>query len=126
MKKLVALLSFVLACSFNSLLAQPPAGGQQMDPAARLAAQKERYKSLGLNDVQVDSVIAIQSDIRTKYMANFRDMAPEDRMAAMKVASAERNKRLEAALPADLAKKVEDAISQQQQRMMGGGGAPRQ
>ena len=97
-----------------------------MDPAARLAAQKERFKSLGLNDVQVDSVIAIQGDIRTKYMANFRDMAPEDRMAAMKVAAAERNKRLEAALPADLAKKVEDAISQQQQRMMGGGGAPRQ
>jgi hypothetical protein len=124
MKKLIALLSFVVACSFNTLLAQPPAG-QQMDPAARLAAQKERYKALGLNDVQVDSVIAIQADMRTKYMANFRDMTPEDRQTAMKTMAEARNKRLEAALPADLAKKVEDAIAQQMQRM-GGGGGPRQ
>jgi hypothetical protein len=122
MKKLITLASFIVACSFTTLLAQPPAGGGggRMDPAQ----QKEQLKTLGLNDVQADSVMAIQADVRAKFGANMRDMAPEDRMAAMKTMTEARNKRLEAALPADLAKKVEEMYAQRMQRMGQGGGRP--
>jgi len=123
MKKVIALLTVVLCCSMmTTAMAQ---GGQQMDPAARLAMMKERYKGLGLNDVQVDSVIAIQNDMRPKMMA-LRDMQDADaRMAKMKEIADERNKRIEKALPADLAKKVIEAMSQQRPgggRPPGGGG----
>ena len=124
MKKVFAMMLLLVACSFTTIMAQPPGGGgggQQMTPEQRLAAQKERYKNLGLNDVQVDSVIAISNDMRPKMMA-LRDVTDADaRAAKMKEITEERNKRLEKALPADLAKKVIDAMSQQRG---GGGGRP--
>lgn len=121
MKKLLALVTVVVFCSTTTLMAQ---GGGQQDPAARLAMMKERYKTLGLNDVQVDSVIAISADFRPKMMA-LRDVAEADRPAKMKEISDERNKRIEKALPADIAKKVIEAMSQQRPgggRPPGGGG----
>ena len=121
MKKLLALVTVVVFCSTTTLMAQ---GGGQQDPAARLAMMKERYKTLGLNDVQVDSVIAISADFRPKMMA-LRDVAEADRPAKMKEISEERNKRIEKALPADIAKKVIEAMSQQRPgggRPPGGGG----
>lgn len=117
MKKALALLSIALCCSFVTM-AQ---GGQQMTPEQRLAAQKERYKGLGLNDVQVDSVIAISNDFRPRMMA-LRDVAEADRPAKMKEINDDRAKRLEKALPADLAKKVIEQMAQQGQRRPGGGG----
>ena len=121
MKKLLALVTVVVFCSTTTLMAQ---GGGQQDPAARLAMMKERYKTLGLNDVQVDSVIAISADFRPKMMA-LRDVAEADRPTKMKEISDERNKRIEKALPADIAKKVIEAMSQQRPgggRPPGGGG----
>ncbi len=119
MKKVLFLIAFFVSCAFTTVMAQ--GGGQQMDPAARLAAQKERYKALGLNDVQVDSVIAISNDMRPKMMA-LRDETDQDvRMTKMKAITDERNKRLEKALPADLSKKVIEAMAQQRP----GGGGPR-
>jgi hypothetical protein len=119
MKKIIALLTLVLVCSFNTLMAQPPGGGQQMTPEQRAAMMKERYKGMGLNDVQVDSVIAINNDMRPKMMA-LREASEADRPTLMKAMTDERNKRLEKALPADLAKKVIESMSMQ--RGPGGGG----
>jgi len=123
MKKLIALTSLIIACSCTTLLAQPPAGGGggRMDPAQ----QKEQLKTqLGLTDVQADSVMAIQADVRAKLGANMRDMSPEERQTAMKAMTEARNKRLEAALPADVAKKVEEMFAQRMQRMGQGGNRP--
>ncbi len=118
MKKVIAFLAVVVCFSVTNVMAQ---GGGGMDPAARLAAQKERFKALGLNDVQVDSVIAISNDARALMGgANMREMTDEQRQAKMKEMSDFRQKRLEKALPADLAKKVMEAMSQQR----GGGGRP--
>ncbi len=120
MKKVIAFVAILFCLSATTAMAQ--AGGQQMDPAARLAAQKERFKTLGLNDVQVDSVIAISNDFRPKMMA-LRDLADQDaRQAKMTEINAERNKRIEKALPADLAKKVIESMSQQRPGGGRGGG----
>jgi hypothetical protein len=119
MKKVLALLTFIVACSFTSLYAQPPGGGQQMNPAQMKEMMKTRYKeSLNfLNDVQLDSVVNIVMDTRGG-MRGMRDMSPEERQAAMKKAAEARDKRLDAALPKDISQKVKDALTQMQQRMM--------
>ena len=116
MKKILGILTIIISLSTLSANAQGGGGGQ-MDPAARLAMMKERYKALGCNDVQVDSVIAISTDFRPKMMA-LRELSEEARAEKMKEINEERNKRLEKALPADIAKKVIEAMSQQR----GGGG----
>jgi hypothetical protein len=120
MKKLFAIAAIVLSCSATSLMAQP---GQQMDPAQMKEMMKNRFKeSMNfLTDVQMDSVVNIVMDSRAG-MRGMRDMSPEDRQAAMKKASEARDKRLDAALPKDVAQKVKDALAAQQQRMGGGRG----
>ena len=119
MKKVIAFVAVLFCLSATTAMAQD--GGQQMDPAARLAAQKERFKALGLNDVQVDSVIAISNDARAVMQGvNFRDLTDDQRAAKMKEMSDFRQKRLDKALPADLAKKVAEAMNQQRP----GGGRP--
>jgi len=100
--------------------AQPPGGGQQMSPEQRNAMMKERFKGMGCDDVQADSLIAITNDMRPKQMA-LRDLDPEARQAKMKEIADERNKRIEKALPAELAKKVIELMSQMG-RGPGGGG----
>lgn len=114
MKKTLALMALVLFCSLTSM-AQDNNGGAQRDPAARMAMMKERFKALGCNDVQVDSVLAISNDMRPKMMG-LRDLDEETRKTKMKEVTDERNKRLEKALPADLAKKVIEAMSMQRPR----------
>jgi hypothetical protein len=59
--------------------------------------------------------------MRPKQMA-LRDLEPEARQAKMKEINEERNKRIEKALPPDLAKKVIEALSQQGRGGGGGGG----
>ncbi len=118
MKKLLTLLTIVLCCSTSTVMAQ--GGGQQRSPEERIAAMKEQLKPLGLTPVQTDSVVAIMMD-RSGMPANMRDMTPEDRQAAMKTMTDARNKRLEKALGADLAKKVTEAMPQRP-----GGGRPPQ
>lgn len=119
MKKMFGLMILALGLSITSIQAQNGGGGQQMDPAQRLAMMKERFKTLGCNDVQTDSIIAISNDFRPKMMA-LRDLDPEARQEKMKEMNDERNKRIEKALPADLAKKVIEAMSMQR----GGGRVP--
>ncbi len=119
MKKVLVLMSFLVACSFTSLFAQPPGGGQQMDPAQMKEMMKSRYKEPlnFLTDVQLDSVVNIVIDSRAG-MRGMRDMSPEDRAAATKKATEARDKRLDAALPKDVSQKVKDALALQQQKMM--------
>ena len=120
MKKIFGLMILALGLSITSVQAQGGGGGgQQMDPAQRLAMMKERFKTLGCNDVQTDSVIAITNDFRPKMMA-LRDLEPAAREEKMKEINDERNKRIEKALPADLAKKVIESLSMQR----GGGRGP--
>lgn len=120
MKKMFGLMILALGLSITSVHAQGGGGGgQQMDPAQRLAMMKERFKTLGCNDVQTDSVIAITNDFRPKMMA-LRDLEPAAREEKMKEINDERNKRIEKALPADLAKKVIESLSMQR----GGGRGP--
>ena len=73
----------VICLSSISASAQGGGGGQQLDPAARAAMMKDRYKALGCNDVQVDSVIAITNDFRPKMMA-LRDLDQDARAEKMK------------------------------------------
>jgi hypothetical protein len=123
MKKVLGILFFYFCFTTTTVSAQGGGGGgQQMDPAARAAMMKERYKALGCNDVQVDSVMAITNDFRPRMMA-LRDLDQDARAEKMKEINDERNKRLEKALPADIAKKVIEAMSQQR---AGGGRGPNQ
>ena len=128
MKKVFALIAFLVACSFTSVMAQGGGGfgGGQMDPAQRAAMFKERIKDLNLTTVQQDSVVAIWSDrsIMQSVLAgaNFRDMSPEDRQAKMKEMNEVRAKRLVAAgLTEDQAKAVIEKLSM---RPGGGGEKP--
>lgn len=123
MKKVIAFVAVAVCFSVTTAMAQGGGGGQQMTPEQRTAMMKERYKALGLNDVQTDSVIAISNDMRPKQMA-LREVAEADRPAKMKEITDERDARLMKALPADLAKKVIEAMSQQRGggRPAGGGG----
>ena len=122
MKKWMFLVLMLTAGISTNVWAQPPGGGQQMTPEQRNAMMKERFKGMGCDDVQADSLIAITNDMRPKQMA-LRDLEPEARQAEMKKLTDERNKRIEKVLPPDLAKKVIEAMSQQGRG--GGGGAPR-
>ena len=120
MKKVIALFTIAMCFVAGSAMAQGGGGGQQMTPEQRLAQQKERFKALGLTDVQVDSVIAINTDARALMQGvNFRDLSDEQRQAKMKEMNDFRQKRLDKALPADLVKKVMEAMAQ---RGPGGGG----
>ena len=82
MKKWMLLATLFLASAGTSLYAQPPGGGQ-MSPEQRNAMMKERFKAMGCDDVQADSLIAISNDMRPKQMA-LRDLEPEARQAKMK------------------------------------------
>jgi hypothetical protein len=118
MKKIIALLAIVLAVITNAN-AQPPQGG--FDPAQIKEMMKNRYKeSMSfLTPVQLDSVVNIVTETRGN-MRGMRDMSDEDRQAAMKKSAEARDKRLDAALPKDVAQKVKDVLAQQRQ----GGGRP--
>ncbi len=118
MKKVIALLTIVLCCSITTLMAQ--GGGQRMTPEERKAQTIERLKPLNLTAVQQDSAVAILMD--RPAMGNMQDMTPEQRQDAMKTFTEARNKRLEKALGADLAKKVIETIPARGGGRPGGGG----
>ena len=118
MKKVLALLTVVICCSMSHVMAQ--GGGQRMTPEERKAQLIERLKPLNLTAVQQDSAVAILSD--RPAMGNFQDMTPEQRQDAMKTITDARNKRLEKALGADLAKKVIETIPARGGGRPGGGG----
>ena len=121
MKKVLVLIPMFLFIGIASVIAQPPAGGGQFRER-----QKQQMKdSLGLTDVQIDSVLAVQAEFMPKMMA-MRDLAEGDRPAKMKEVNDEMTKRLAVALkdPA-LAQKIADFNARNRQRRgnrPGGGG----
>ncbi len=119
MKKLLAMIAIILVASFNTIMAQPPGGGQRQTPEERKAMLIERLKPLNLTAVQQDSAVVILSE--RPAMGNFQDMTPEQRQDAMKTFTEARNKRLENALGADLAKKVIETIPARGGGRQGGG-----
>lgn len=124
MKKWMLLAVLFVASAGTTLYAQPPGGGQ-MSPEQRNAMMKDRFKAMGCDDVQADSLIAISNDMRPKQMA-LRDLEPEERMSKMKEIMDERNRRIKKALPEELANKVIEALSQQRMGGRGGGGGGNQ
>lgn len=102
-----------------------------MDTAAmrqRQEAMLAKMKTdLNLTQTQCDSVKAIQNDQRAKMRDIFMDpanqgLSREDRMAKMQPINDAMNARLQAALGADLAKKVQDWIVANRPQRQGGGG----
>ncbi len=128
MKKLLGLLSVAIVAACTTAIAQPPAGGGRMDPAAMKERQVKMLKEsdLKLTDVQIDSVIAINME-SAMAMRGMRDLSPEERQTKMKTANEARDKRFATALKDEaLAKKVSEFYEKQrQQRMQGGGGGQR-
>ncbi|MEI6087073.1 MAG: hypothetical protein WCR66_05765 [Bacteroidota bacterium] len=100
MKKVLALVALVLIASFNTIIAQPPGGGQQMDPAQMLEMMKQRVKpqlieKTKLTDAQADKVLEIQVGSQGA-MRGMRELSDEDRMAKMKSIREENNKKFKA------------------------------
>jgi Spy/CpxP family protein refolding chaperone len=97
MKKVLVLLAVVLIASFNTIMAQPPGGGQQMDPAKMLEMMKERVKpqlieKTKITDAQADKVLEIQVGSQGA-MRGMRDLSDEERMTKMKAIREENNKK---------------------------------
>jgi hypothetical protein len=120
MKKVIAFAAIIFCCSMTTVMAQGGGGGQQMTPEQRTAMMKERYKTLGLNDVQTDSVIAISADLRA--LRPTRETPEDQREAKTKEFNAAMQKRLDKAIGVELSKKVLDAMSQQRPGGRPGGG----
>jgi len=130
MKKALALLAIVLIAACTTfVMAQPPAGGGNFDPAAMKERQLKMLKEsdLKLTDAQADSVVTIQMEFR-QQMRGMRDLSQEERQAKMKEHEAALEKRLTSALKDEaLAKKVIAYQKEQMQKMrQGGGGGMRQ
>ncbi len=100
MKKVLALVALVLIASFNTIMAQPPGGGQQMDPAQMLEMMKQRVKpqlieKTKITDAQADKVLEIQVGSQGA-MRGMRELSDEDRMAKIKSIREENNKKFKA------------------------------
>ncbi len=126
MKKVIALLSFAFCCSVTTLIAQPPGGGQPMDPAAMLERMKERIKpplieKTKLSDVQADKVLETQVWAQTQ-MRSTRDLAEDQRAAKMKEINEERAKKLKAIpLSDEKVKSVNDFFEEMRKNRPGRG-----
>jgi hypothetical protein len=130
---LIACATLVTALFFvSTTFAQGGGGG--MDTAAmrqRMDAMYAKMKTdLNLTQTQCDSVKAIQGESMAKRRAIFMDpanqgMSREDRMAKMQPITDAANARMQAALGADLAKKVQDWIQANRPQRGGGGGGNR-
>ncbi len=70
MKKTFVLFVLSIIYFFMPVMAQTTVNSLQMESAQNITMMKERYKALGLNDIQVDSVIAISNDFRQKALGN--------------------------------------------------------
>lgn len=127
MKKLITLLSFIVVCSFSTVMAQPPAGGGgMMDPAAMKARQLKMLKDsdLKLTDVQADSVVSINMEFMGQ-MRGLRDLSDDERQAKIKEVNDAKLKRWTSALQDEsLAKKVAEFYQKQRRNGPGGGTPP--
>lgn len=122
MKKVIGLLSFVLALSGGALMAQQ--GGGQMDPAQmkERILQQLKASDLKLTDAQADSVASINIEGR-QQMRGLRDLSADQRTAKMKELNDQRVARYTSALKDEaLAKKVADYFEKQRAARANGGG----
>jgi Spy/CpxP family protein refolding chaperone len=123
MKKVLVLVAVVLIASFNTIMAQPPGGGQQMDPAKMLEMMKERVKpqlmeKTKLTDAQADKVLEIQVGSQGA-MRGMRDLSEEERMAKMKTIREENNKKFkDIPLTDDQIKAVNDFYDEMRKNRM--------
>jgi Spy/CpxP family protein refolding chaperone len=123
MKKVLVLLAVVLIASFNTIMAQPPGGGQQMDPAKMLEMMKERVKpqlieKTKITDAQADKVLEIQVGSQGA-MRGMRDLSDEERMTKMKAIREENNKKFkDIPLTDDQIKAVNDFYDEMRKNRM--------
>jgi Spy/CpxP family protein refolding chaperone len=123
MKKVLALVALVLITSFHTIMAQPPGGGQQMDPAQMLEMMKQRVKpqlmeKTKLTDTQADKVLEIQVGSQGA-MRGLRDLSDEDRMSKMKAIREENNKKFkDIPLTDDQIKAVNDFYDEMRKNRM--------
>jgi Spy/CpxP family protein refolding chaperone len=123
MKKVLALVALVLIASFNTIMAQPPGGGQQMDPAKMLEMMKERVKpqlieKTKITDAQADKVLEIQVGSQGA-MRGMRDLSEEERMSKMKAIREENNKKFkDIPLTDDQIKAVNDFYDEMRKNRM--------
>ncbi|MDQ6813056.1 MAG: hypothetical protein M3040_04910 [Bacteroidota bacterium] len=123
MKKVFALLVILFAASGSVLMAQ---GGGNMDPAQMRERQLTQLKSsdLKLTDVQADSVIAVQMEMR-QQMRGLRDLPEDQRAAKRKEMNDMMMKRWTSALKDEaLAKRVAEYYEKQRAARANGGGGP--
>jgi Spy/CpxP family protein refolding chaperone len=123
MKKVLALVALVLIASFNTIMAQPPGGGQQMDPAKMLEMMKQRVKpqlieKTKLTDAQADKVLEIQIASQTA-MRGMRDLSEDERMSKMKEIREGNNKKFkEIPLTDEQIKSVNDFYDEMRKNRM--------
>ena len=123
MKKVLALVALVLIASFNTIMAQPPGGGQQMDPAKMLEMMKQRVKpqlieKTKLTDAQADKVLEIQIASQTA-MRGMRDLSEDERMSKMKEIREVNNKKFkEIPLTDEQIKSVNDFYDEMRKNRM--------
>jgi len=124
MKKMLAGLTvLILSVCAISASAQGGGGGGQMQERMR-----QMYKdSLQLTDVQIDSVMAVQQDLRPQMRAIFQDqsMSQDDKMAKMKTLNDQADVRYAKFLSADQIAKLHAMQERMRARMrnrQGGGG----
>jgi Spy/CpxP family protein refolding chaperone len=125
MKKVLALLAIILVASFNTIMAQPPGGG---DPAQMLEMMKQRVKpqlieKTKITDAQADKVLEIQIASQGS-MRGMRDLSDDERTAKMKEIREANNKKFkEIPLTDDQIKAVNDFYDEMRKnRQRGGGG----
>ena len=123
MKKVLALVALVLIASFNTIMAQPPGGGQQMDPAKMLEMMKQRVKPQLIEktkrtDAQADKVLEIQIASQTA-MRGMRDLSEDERMSKMKEIREGNNKKFkEIPLTDEQIKSVNDFYDEMRKNRM--------
>jgi hypothetical protein len=127
MKKVFGLLTIAICCSIGSLIAQPPGGGQQMDPAQMLEMMKQRVKpqmmeKTKLTDAQCDKVLEIQLWAQGETRGA-REMSEEDRAKKMKEVNDEKSKKMKAIpLTDDQIKSVNEFYDEMRKNRQGRGG----
>lgn len=122
-KKMIACAGLVIA-----LFTVTSASAQRGDTAAMRQRQEQQVAKmkddLKLTQAQADSLNAINRDYSPKMREIFSDqsMSQDDRRAKMMSIRQEQMKRIEAALGAETAKKVQDWMQANRPQRGGGGG----
>jgi hypothetical protein len=125
MKKMLAGLTVMLMSCALCFTASAQNGGGGGD---RMAQMRQSLKdSIGLSDTQIDSVMAVQQDLRPQRRAIFQDqsLSQDDRQAKMKALNDAAAARYKNFLTADQIAKLQAYQQRQMDRMrqrQGGGG----